>query len=308
MHITMKKWSRILFAPIIKLTEWMGIHHPVTLVKIRYFARFKKRINLVAPKDLNEKILYLKLYGDTSLWTKCADKYLVRQYVEDQGLGEYLVRIYGVWYDANDFSLDTLPQSFILKANNGDGKSSNLIVKDKNEVDEQEIKKIIHEWLTKKNIGALAAEPQYKGMRPCVIAEELLPIKNGEKSLIDYKIWCFNGKPYYVWTCSDRDSDGTDVMTYDLKWQAHPEYSVFDSRYRKAELLPKPKNFEKMLEIAERLAQPFPEVRLDLYNIDGKIYFGETTFTSLGGMMNFYTPEFLTHMGSLVDINYKNRV
>ena len=103
----MKKSSRILFAPIIKLTEWMGIHHPVTLVKIRYFARFKKRINLVAPKDLNEKILYLKLYGDTSLWTKCADKYLVRQYVEDQGLGEYLVKLYGVWYDVNDFSLDT---------------------------------------------------------------------------------------------------------------------------------------------------------------------------------------------------------
>lgn len=305
MHITMKKWSRILFAPIIKLTEWMGIHHPVTLVKIRYFVRFKKKINLVTPKDLNEKILYLKLYGDTSLWTKCADKYLVRQYVEDQGLGEYLVKLYGVWYDVNDFSLDTLPQSFILKANNGDGKSSNLIVKDKNEVDEQEIKRIIHGWLTKKNIGALAAEPQYKGMKPCVIAEELLPIKDDEKSLIDYKIWCFNGTPYYVWTCSDRDSDGTDVMTYDLNWQAHPEYSIFDSRYRKAALLPRPKNFEKMLEVAKILAQPFPEVRLDLYNIDGKIYFGETTFTSLGGMMNFYTPEFLTHMGSLVDINYK---
>lgn len=305
MHITMNRWSRILFAPLIKFTEWMGINHPVTLIKIRYFARFKKRINLTNPKDLNEKILYLKLFGDTSLWTECADKYLVRKYVERNGLAEYLVKLYGVWFSADDFSLSSLPNSFILKANNGDGKSSNLIVKDKSEVCEAELKKMIGEWLAKKNIGALAAEPQYKNMTPCVIAEELLPIKDGSKSLIDYKIFCFNGEPYCIWACSDRDKDGTYVMTYDLNWQAHPEWSVFDSRYRRADLLPKPENFELMLDVAKKLAKPFPQVRVDLYNIDGKIYFGETTFTSLGGMMNFFTDEFLSKAGDKVDINYK---
>lgn len=308
MHITMNKWSRILFAPLIKFTEWLGINHPVTLVKIRYFARFKKRVNLTNPKDLNEKILYLKLFGDTTMWTRCADKYLVRQYVKDMGLEKHLVKLYGVWYNANDFSMDSLPQSFILKANNGDGKSSNLIIKNKDDVNEQQVKRIISEWLSKKNIGALAAEPQYKNMIPCVIAEELLPIADGDKSLIDYKIWCFNGKAHYVWACSDRDSNGTEVMTYDLDWNPHPEYSVFDSRYRKGKILPRPKNFETMIHIAETLAEPFPQVRLDLYNIDGCIYFGETTFTSLGGMMDFYSDAFLKEMGDKIDLNYKRNI
>ena len=301
----MNRWSRIIFAPLIKFTEWLGINYPVTLIKLRYFFRFKKKVNLKQPRDLNEKILYLKLFGDTSMWTECADKYLVRKYVERNGLEEYLVKLYGVWLSAEDFSLSSLPNAFILKANNGDGKSSNLIVKNKNEVSERELKKMITEWLSKKNIGALAAEPQYKNMTPCVIAEELLPIKDGSKSLIDYKIFCFNGEPYCIWACSDRDKDGTYVMTYDLNWQAHPEWSVFDSRYRKADLLPKPLNFELMLKVAKTLAKPFPQVRVDLYNIDGKIYFGETTFTSLGGMMNFFTEDFLTKAGDKIDINYR---
>ena len=145
-------------------------------------------------------------------------------------------------------------------------------------------------------------------MIPCVIAEELLPIADGDKSLIDYKIWCFNGKAHYVWACSDRDSNGTEVMTYDLDWNPHPEYSVFDSRYRKGKILPKPKNFETMIHIAETLAEPFPQVRLDLYNIDGCIYFGETTFTSLGGMMDFYSDAFLKEMGDKIDLNYKRNI
>ena len=132
-----------------------------------------------------------------------------------------------------------------------------------------------------------------------------MPIEDGAKSLVDYKIWCFNGKAHYIWVCSDRDSQGTDVMTYDLEWNAHPEYSIFDSRYRKGQLMPKPQNFDEMIMVAETLAKPFPEVRLDLYNVNGKIYFGETTFTSLGGMMNFYTPEFLLEMGEKIDVNYK---
>lgn len=305
MHITTKRSTRIIFAPLIKLTAWMGEHYPVTLVKIRYFVRFHKCVNLKNPKDLNEKILYLKLFSDTSQWTDCADKYKVRDYVKSCGLEENLVKLYGTWYKAEDFRLSELPESFILKANNGDGKGSNLIIKNKHEWDENELIKIMKGWLDKKHVGSLASEPQYKGMVPCVIAEELLPLNEGSKSLVDYKIWCFNGKPFYLWACSDRDSDGTEVMTYDLNWNPMPEVSIFDSRYRKGKILPKPQNLEKMIEVAERLAKPFPQVRLDLYNVDGRIFFGETTFTSLGGMMNFYTPEFLLEMGSKVDVNYK---
>ena len=93
-------------------------------------------------------------------------------------------------------------------------------------------------------------------------------------------------------------------MTYDLDWKPMPEVCVFDSRYRKGKVMVKPQNLNEMLTVAECLAKPFPEVRLDLYNVNGKIYFGEITFTSLGGMMDFYTPEFLLKMGGMVDLNY----
>jgi hypothetical protein len=94
-------------------------------------------------------------------------------------------------------------------------------------------------------------------------------------------------------------------MTYDLDWNAHPEYSVFYNHYRMGKIIPKPKNFNEMIATAEKLSKPFPVVRVDLYNIGGKIYFGEMTFTSLGGLMDFYTDEFQNLAGSLIDVNYK---
>lgn len=305
MHLTTSKSLSFIFAPLIKLTEYLGVKHPVTLIKIRYFARFGKFPNLKNPKDLNEKILYLKLFSDTSMWTDIADKYKVREYVENCGLGDTLVKLYGVWYDAEKFNLDELPNSFILKANNGDGKGTNLIIKDKSQWDNGKLRDIINVWLNKKNIGALAAEPQYENIPPCVIAEELLPVGKGS-SLIDYKFWCFNGKAHSILTCSSRNSQSVCLGCYDLKWNYYPENLRPSKDYPlESKPLLKPNNLDKMIRFAEILSKPFPEVRVDLYNIDGKIYFGELTFTSLGGMMYYYTPEFLKEMGDKVDINYK---
>ena len=303
MHIVTKKSRRIIFAPLIILTQWLGENFPVLLVKIRYFARFHKRVNLKDPKDLNEKILYLKLFTDTSKWEYCSDKYLVREYVKSCGMEGILVKLYGVWYKPEDFSLRDMPNSFMLKANNGAGNGSNLKVDNKNDFDENKLKSKMKEWLNEKHIGATSAEPQFRNTKPCVIAEELLPIENGKKSVEDYKIWCFNGKVHYIWVCSDRDNDGTDVMLYNTKWEAKPEYCIFTSRYRKGTIIPAPKNLETMIKAAEALAAPFPELRVDLYNIDGKVYFGEMTFTSQAGMMDFYTQEFLSMAGDLVDLS-----
>ena len=284
----------------------MGKHFPVTLIKWRYRYVFKKPIDLKSPKDLNEKILWAKLFSDTSKWTELADKYKVRDYVEGIGLGKYLVKLYAVWFDAKDVNFDVLPETFIIKANNGDGKGTNKIIR-KSELTEEkkaELVKMIDKWLHRKNIGALHAEPQYKGMKPCVIAEEVLPCDPGTTTLTDYKIWCFNGKAYYVWICNDRSAGGNSahVMTYDLDWNAHPEFSVFNSDYLRGEIMPKPQNFEEMIQVAEKLSQGFPELRVDLYNVQGKIYFGELTFTSQGGFMDFYTPEFNLELGRKFDI------
>ncbi len=306
-HPTLSKRGRILFAPLIKTCEFMGNHCPATLLKLRYRYVFKKSLDLKNPQDLNEKILWAKLYSDTTKWTELADKRKVRDYVEKIGLGDTLVKLYATWYKKEDVNFDILPETFIIKANNGDGKGTNKIIRKKELTPDKEAEYIemIGEWLSRKNIGALHAEPHYKNMVPCVIAEEVLPLDPGASSLTDYKIWCFNGKAYYVWVCNDRSGGGNSahVMTYDLDWNAHPEYSVFNSDYLRGEIMPKPDNLDKMIRVAEKLSQGFPELRVDLYNVQGKVYFGELTFTSQGGFMDFYTPEFNRLLGSKFSIN-----
>lgn len=305
-HPTLSKSGRFFFAPVIKLCEFLGNHYPVLLLKLRYLYVFKKKLNLKSPQDLNEKILWAKLFSDTSRWTELADKRRVRDYVEKIGLGGILVKLYATWYNVDEINWDVLPDKFIIKANNGDGKGTNKII-DKTRITPPEKEKLISmvdEWLHRKNIGALHAEPHYKNMKPCVIAEEVLPLEKGATSLTDYKMWCFNGKCDYIWICKDRCAGGNSayVMTYDKSWHPHPEFSIFNSDYLQADVMPKPRNFDKMVEIAEKLSKGFPEVRVDLYNIDGKIYFGELTFTSQGGFMDFFTPEFLRLLGEKFSI------
>ena len=291
--------------PVIWVAEWFGKHYPVQLVRIRYFIRFHKRLNLDDPKTLNEKILYLSLKTDTSLWTKCADKYEVRDYVKSKGLEDILVKLYGVWDNPNDIDTALLPDQFILKTTHGSGDV--VIVEDKSKVDWKLIKKDFVKKF-KKGYGALEGGIHYMRIKPRLIAEELLQndseSQKHSSSLIDYKIWCFNGKAYYIWTCSNRINGKMDVMTYDRDWIAHPEFSIFDKKHPRGELIPKPHNFEKMLSVAEKLAEGFPVVRVDLYNIAGKIFLGELTFTSTGGMMYYFSPEFLRHAGDLIDLNY----
>lgn len=300
---TSRTWSFIL-APVIKFCEYLGNHHPVLLIKIRYFAKFKRLPDLKNPQNLNEKILWLKLFSDTTKWTELADKYKVREYVEGLGLEKYLVKLYGHWINVKDINFDVLPNSLIFKVNNGDGKGTNYIVKDLRTENKEELCILFEKWLNRKNIGALAAEPQYKGIPPCIIAEELLPIPDKEYYLIDYKIWCVDGVVKYIMTCSNRDKDGikTDLMVYDTEWNAHPEYLRISSEYSQGKLLEKPMNFDEMMNLAEKLSCGFPLLRVDLYNIGGKIYFGELTFTSQGGMMEYYTPEFLSELGKDVKL------
>ncbi len=296
----------VICRPIIWATQFIGRNFPETLVKMRYWARFKKRLNLNNPQTLNEKILHMSLRTDTTLWTRLADKYAVRGYVEECGLTDILVPLYGHWESADDINFEHLPNSFVLKTVQGSGDI--ILVKDKNVVDIEQIRQQIDKS-SKTKYGELEGGKHYMRIKPAIIAEGLMA--NDEisskysTSIIDYKIWCFNGKPYYIWACCNRDKHGTDVMTYNLEWQAHPEYSIFYDHYRKGQILPKPVNFDQMMLIAEKLAKPFPVVRVDLYNLGGKIYFGEMTFTSLGGLMDFFTDEFQEMCGNLIDINYK---
>lgn len=304
MHIRTNPRLNKVFKPVIIFCEWLGVHHPILLARIRYFARFKKPLHLKNPKTLNEKILFLCLKTDTTLWTRCADKYEVRGYVKECGLEDILIPLVGVWEHATDIDFDKLPDEFVLKATHGSGDIK--VVTDKSKLDFPKIVSEFEEDLSHK-YGALESGHHYMRIHPRMIAEELLhndpETAKISFSIIDYKLWCFNGKVHWIWACANRDEHTTEVMTYDREWKAYPEYSIFEHDYRHGEILPKPKNLEKMMEVAEKLAQPFPCVRVDLYNIDGKIYFGELTFTSYGGLQDFYTDEFQLLAGSQIDLS-----
>lgn len=305
MHIAHNKILRVVFRPLIWMTKWLGEHNPTLLVKIRYFVRFHRRLNLKKPKTLNEKILYLSLKTDTSAWTRLADKYTVREYVKNRGLEDSLTKMYAHWISEKDVSFEELPEQFVIKSVQGSGDV--IIVRDKSKMNKEDVLKQIQVMLHE-SFGALEGGKHYLRIKPSVIVEEMLPTINGS-SLTDYKIWCFNGVPEYIMTCSSRTSDSVCLGLYDRDWHYHPEYMVFSKSYREEKtLIPQPDNLDKMLSYASILSEGFPVVRVDLYNIEGVIYFGEMTFTSLGGLMDYYSDDFQRLAGDIIDISKVHKV
>lgn len=292
-----------------KRIQYLGKTDLKKLAAYQYKMRLGKRIDWENPKDLNEKIQWLKFYSDTTEWTRCADKYRIREFVKERGLENLLVKLYGKWEKAEDIEWESLPEQFVLKVNNGSGDV--LICTDKEKLN---IEETTHRYseLLKLKFWRLYAEPHYENIKPCIIAEELLDKTQQciqTETLIDYKIWCFNGEPFCVWCCYNRTPKTVEVGTYDLDWNYHEEKSVFTDHYIKAQkLLPRPQSLEQMLEYAKILSKGFPEVRVDFYEVGGKPYLGEMTFTSKGGYMDFYTKEFLMELGDKVILpSNKNR-
>ena len=163
--------------------------------------QFGRNIDWENPRDLNEKIQWLAYCTDTSLWTLCADKYRMREFIKSENCEELLVPLYGHWDKAADIDFDSLPNKFVLKPNHGYGDV--IIVKDKNRINKNAVcnqlqKSIDTPW------GRETGEFHYLGIKPCIIAEMLLE-PDSANGLVDYKVWCFNGKPYYIFTGSNRD-------------------------------------------------------------------------------------------------------
>ncbi len=305
MSITTNKFLKVICQPLMKLTWFTSEHNPELVIKARFFVRFHRPIRLDPPVDLNEKILYLSLRTDTTKWTELADKYQVRKYVEGCGLSECLVKLYGYWESADEIDFDKLPNSYILKSIQGAGDP--VVVKEKSTFDKEKALKYMRKVYSQR-YGGLEAGRHYMRIKPGIIAEELLVndllSSKYSNTIIDYKIWCINGVACYIMTCTNRvPPHSTELMIYDREWNAHPEFFIYDSNYLESKPIPAPSNMTRMLEVAEKLANPFPIVRVDLYNLGGKIYFGEMTFTSLGGLMNYYTQEFLDKVGSMIDLS-----
>ena len=263
----------------------------------RWVQTYGYKIDWNHPRDINEKMWWLACYGDTSSWPLCADKYRVRSFIKDRGLEHLLVKLYGVWDNPDEINYDVLPSRFILKCNHDSGTS--IIVDKDASFDKEAINKKLSEAL-KTKYGYINGETYYNRIPPCIIAEEYLESHdcNFSSSLVDYKMWCFDGKPYCVWVCYDRTPSYVMVNVYDLSWNVHPEFSVFTDHYRDGQgIVPKPKTLEQMKAAAAILSKGFPEVRVDFYEVDGKLFFGEMTFMTFFGQIDFFTKDFLVELG-----------
>lgn len=262
---------------------------PFQFDAIRYYRIMGKKLDWKNPKTISEKLIWLNRYDRNPLKVQCADKYRVRQYVASCGLAEINVPIIAVWDRVEDIDWEQLPNQFVLKTNHGCG--TNIICKDKSQLDIEDAKRKLNEWL-KIDFGKICNEHHYSKIQRCILAEEYLPM--GDYPL-DYKIHCLNGEPYCFMFYPQHDEHECIRVTYSLDWER--KYYIKGEENYSVEI-PKPKCLDKMIEYARILAKPFPYVRVDFYEVDGKLYLGELTFTSFGNMIEyFYTPEVSADMG-----------
>lgn len=269
-----------------------------------YYLSFNKKINWKNPEDLNQWINYIAFNTDTSIWSTLADKYRVRKYIEEKGFGDLLIPLLAKWDSPNDIVLDNLPSQFVMKLNNGSGDV--VIVKDKNSTNVEELKNTFAKYL-QKDFGKYSAEPHYLRIKPAVIAEQYLKPEGQiikSTSLVDFKFWCFNGEVISCFVVSDRSKESYTCALYDVKngWKDISEGNIIYSDYRKRMNcnLPRPKSLERMIEVASFLSKGFPQMRVDFYEVNNKLYFGEITMTSTCGRMNYYSDDYLTKMGGVV--------
>ncbi len=251
--------------------------------------------NIDNPRSFNEKLQWLKLYNEDPLLTKCADKYLVRDYVKEKIGEEYLIPLLGVWDSPDEIDFDKLPNQFVLKVNWGSGQ--NIIVKDKSKLDIEDAKAKLKEWMKpRSNHYYYSFEWSYKNIKPKIIAEQFIQQLNND--LYDYKFFSYRGKVKNLFVVSDRFNKKY-FDFYDTDWNKLP----FERLYHNSPNgIAKPQNLDKMISLAERLSKDFPFVRVDFYDIEDKIYFGEITFYPGSGLEAFEPIEWDYKLGEMLTL------
>ena len=288
--------------------EWIRLKYFVIKDDYKYAINYlnkrgKENYNIKDPRTFDEKLWWLKLNNKDPLLTVCTDKYKVRDYVKECGLEQILVKLYGKYNSFEEIDFKILPKEFIIKANHVSG--GNVICTNKYDIDKKKISKR-YTKLLKKNYYLKSREWNYKNIKPCLIVEELLKSKDNT-TLIDYKFMCFNGEPKLLFLdIGVADSDGGHSRNY--------YRNIYDMSFKRVDmketresmeysLINKPDNFEEMIDVAKKLSKPFPHSRIDLYNIDGHIYFGEITFYHGGGVNNIEPYEKAIEMGSWIELS-----
>ena len=262
--------------------SFLTLISPKLNTKFLYWRRFGKKLDLDNPQTSNEKVLWLKFntYYNNPLVIQCADKYAVREYVEKCGCGEILNELYGVYDNVEDIDFDKFPNKFVLKLNYGCG--MNLICTDKFKLNIQDTRKLLRKWF-KSKYHLIESEMQYATIPKKIICEKFLDVDDNVVP-DDYKIYCCNGRPYYVMVCIGRDKGRPKFYYFDCEGNLQREMTkdglVVPNDF-KYEI---PMGWREMIKYAEILSAPFPFVRSDFYLVDGKVIFGELTFTPASGL------------------------
>ena len=248
-----------------------------------YYLETGKHLNLEDPLRYNEKLIWLKIFYRDPLWTKLVDKYAVKELVSERVGEQYVALIYGKWDNAEDIEWDSLPNQFVLKTNHDSGNNGVFICRDKAKVDKAKWIKRINQSLSKDTSKA-GREWPYKNVKRCVFAEQYLEDATGE--LRDYKFFCFGGEVKYLFIATERQSGGE--VKFDYFDADFNHLDLVQKHPMSGKKIEKPKMFEQMKELAAKLSKGLPEVRVDLYEVDGKIYFGEYTFFHHDAIVPFH--------------------
>lgn len=238
-------------------------------------------LDLDDPRDFGAKIQWLKLHYRDPRLPLLVDKYAVRDYVEEKVGGAYLNELLGVWERSRDVAFDTLPERFVVKATHGYG--FNIIVEDRRELVPWRARLRLARWLRMNQYWRGSLEWAYRQVPPRIVAETYLE-EPGRSTLSDYKFYCFDGEPHLVQVHVERGARHRSCF-YDTGWTRQPVR--VSSAPPCEDALPRPARFDEMLEVARALADDFPFVRVDLYNLDGRIVFGEMTFYPNEGRRRF---------------------
>ncbi len=264
-------------------------------LKYRYKRILSRELNLESPKSFNEKIQWLKIHDRNPDYTKMVDKYEAKKYVASIIGEEYIIPTYGVWDKFGNIDFDSLPNQFVLKTTHDSGGIS--ICRDKSSFDYKKARKHLQKSL-KNNFYYLGREWPYKDVKPRILAEKYMEDPSS-KELVDYKFYCFDGDPKFLYISKGLENHATASISFlTLDWTFAPyernDYKPFDA------LPKKPAKFSEMIEICKKLSTNHKFIRVDLYQINGQVYFSELTFSPCSGMMPFKTLEQDLKMGELL--------
>lgn len=269
-------------------------------IRLYYRLRTGRKLNTENPETFNEKIQWMKFHYRFPLQCVVSDKLLVRDYVREKAGEEYLIPLLGKWDTFDEIDFQALPKQFVLKCNHDSG--GLVVCRDKAKLDYKKAKRKIEKSL-KSNFYTIGREYQYKNIKPKILCEKFIS-ENGEVPM-DYKIYCFNGRADIMLVCRNRFSHGShkaEYLFYDQNWNYLR--LLKGDRTKKDPGIPKPENLDEMLAVAEKLSADFIYARIDLYNIKGKIYFGEITLSPNSGFYSELTEETDKMLGDKIKIPY----